>query len=629
VYNSGLDSDISRVSALADDGGSDAGTIQSYAYLGLNTIVQKTDGNGTELTYIHQAGDTLAGGAGGNGGDRYTGLDEFGRVVDQNWINTSTGASTERLQYAYDADGNVLYKNDLVNGSSDSVLYHGNSSSSADDASAYDALNRVVSYTPGTLSASGNNGSYLDTVSGGTTQTISYDAVDNITSRSGTSYTYNGQNQLTTTSPTYDNNGNMTLQAGISYSYDAWNRMIYTSSGFGGDGYFTYDAQGRRTYESAYGEERYYDAAGQEIQDGVDGYGSSPVIIAQYVWGLGYVNDMVLRDDSFVNFESGNLGITGSELNRRTYVQQDADWDNVGLADNSGTVQDSFFYTNPTGGVTGTAGGVFFGSTYLWSYGFQGGRGDMPNIWHFGARDYDTNGPSGHWMEEEPMGAGYIDGANLYQFERGNTVVNTDSTGLSITINDPNYAYAQQVRDGLQRIIGTCYPLTLKPNMAPDIQIGASPPENGGMPNVATHWHVQSYTLEMGPKNPSCKPGCLGCANLLKQAIDGRKPLEIYWGSDKDNAYTRTFNGKAAITINGDLSQYTTPDVDPVDGSIYNASPPWEVTLWHELIGHGFLGTDHPGGHDYDPTVRVENLARQCLRNQGVPINERSHDYTK
>jgi len=42
VYNSGLDSDISRVSALADDGGSDAGTIQSYLYLGLNTIVQTT-----------------------------------------------------------------------------------------------------------------------------------------------------------------------------------------------------------------------------------------------------------------------------------------------------------------------------------------------------------------------------------------------------------------------------------------------------------------------------------------------------------------------------------------------------------------------------------------------------------
>ena len=97
VYNSGLDSDISRISALADDGGSDAGTIQSYTYLGLNTIVQTIDGNGIELTYIQQTGDTLAGGAGADGGDRYIGLDEFGRVVDQNYIDSS-GTSVDRFQ---------------------------------------------------------------------------------------------------------------------------------------------------------------------------------------------------------------------------------------------------------------------------------------------------------------------------------------------------------------------------------------------------------------------------------------------------------------------------------------------------------------------------------------------------
>jgi hypothetical protein len=36
------------------------------------------------------------------------GLDRFGRVIDQDWVNTATGASTDRFQYAYDRAGNVL-----------------------------------------------------------------------------------------------------------------------------------------------------------------------------------------------------------------------------------------------------------------------------------------------------------------------------------------------------------------------------------------------------------------------------------------------------------------------------------------------------------------------------------------
>ena len=85
-----------------------------YLYLGLSTIVQRTDGDGIALTYIKQPGDTLAG---SDAGDQYVGLDRFGRVDDQNWVIISTGASTDRFQYGYDRDGNVLYKNNRVNSS--------------------------------------------------------------------------------------------------------------------------------------------------------------------------------------------------------------------------------------------------------------------------------------------------------------------------------------------------------------------------------------------------------------------------------------------------------------------------------------------------------------------------------
>ena len=104
-YVSVLDAAISRISAIADDydylGGDTPLPVQSYSYLGVGTIVQELDANGVALSYIQQSGDTLAG---SDGGDQYTGLDRFGRVVDQNWYNTGTDSSNERFQYAYDQD---------------------------------------------------------------------------------------------------------------------------------------------------------------------------------------------------------------------------------------------------------------------------------------------------------------------------------------------------------------------------------------------------------------------------------------------------------------------------------------------------------------------------------------------
>src|SRR5579871_3644148 len=147
VYNAGIDSAISRISAIADDYNytnpmSGPLDVQSYSYLGLDTIVQKLDGNGVEMTYIKQTGDSSAI---ADGGDQYVGLDRFGRVIDQNWYDTGDSTSNERFQYGYDQDGNVLYKNNLI-ASSFSELYHANSASSGDNATAYDGQNRLAGF---------------------------------------------------------------------------------------------------------------------------------------------------------------------------------------------------------------------------------------------------------------------------------------------------------------------------------------------------------------------------------------------------------------------------------------------------------------------------------------------------
>jgi len=97
------------------------------------------------------------------GGDSYTGLDQFGRVIDQNWWNGSTISSTDRFQYGFDRANQVLYKNNLV-ASAQSELYHANSTATGDNNTAYDKLGRLTGFARGTLSASGNNGTGLDAV---------------------------------------------------------------------------------------------------------------------------------------------------------------------------------------------------------------------------------------------------------------------------------------------------------------------------------------------------------------------------------------------------------------------------------------------------------------------------------
>src|SRR4029077_1429220 len=112
-YNTGVDTTISRLSSISDT----SATLESYKYLGLDTVVERDHPQtNVNLTYISQTGGT------GDAGDKYVGLDRFGRVVDQNWYNTSSSTSTDDFQYGYDADSNALYMKNVVN-SSLSELY--------------------------------------------------------------------------------------------------------------------------------------------------------------------------------------------------------------------------------------------------------------------------------------------------------------------------------------------------------------------------------------------------------------------------------------------------------------------------------------------------------------------------
>src|SRR5206468_4039258 len=127
---------ISRLTSISDS----SATLESYSYLGLATVVIRSHPQpGVDLTYVKQTGESN-----GDAGDLYTGLDRFGRVVDQRWINTTSSTATDRFQYGYDRDGNRLYRDNLVNAAFGEVY-------------TYDGLNQLASFDRGTLNG-GKNG---------------------------------------------------------------------------------------------------------------------------------------------------------------------------------------------------------------------------------------------------------------------------------------------------------------------------------------------------------------------------------------------------------------------------------------------------------------------------------------
>lgn len=94
-YSTGLNGNISRLSSPSDS----TGTLESYDYLGLGTVVRRSHPQpAVDLTFL--------GTGPGSGGDQYVGIDSFGRVIDQNWKKSTS--STDRFIYTYDRDGNRL-----------------------------------------------------------------------------------------------------------------------------------------------------------------------------------------------------------------------------------------------------------------------------------------------------------------------------------------------------------------------------------------------------------------------------------------------------------------------------------------------------------------------------------------
>ncbi len=401
---------IGRVISMYDG----AQPLELDTYLGLNTLVQRVFPQvGLEMSYIKQSfgGQYLTGG----GDTRYTGLDLFGRVVDQYWFNTGNNATTDRFQYTYDRDSDIVVCNNLAaGGSAFSQTY------------TYNYTNQVTSYAQGTLSGT--------TISNPTqSMSIATDAVGNWTSTvtNGTlvgtaaqPITYNALNQQTSTipnqMPTYDNDGNMiTDKNGNTLTYDAWNHVVQVSNG-GASVYYAFDGLGRRDEQVNGGTTLliYFSATGQEIEDRSNG---TPQ--AQYVWSTAGPNLMVERDN--------NPSIVG--FAQRVYVQQNVQGSVTALFF-GGAVAERYVYS--PFGKTQILGSAFQSYMYPnqqqyglfnWTYLFQGGQYNvLSKSYIFGARTFDPT--LGKWQQNDPLGLKAGD-ANTYRAMGGNPVNRVDPSG--------------------------------------------------------------------------------------------------------------------------------------------------------------------------------------------------------
>ena len=346
-YSSGLNSSISRLSSLSDSGN----TLESYDYLGLGTVVRRSHPQpGVDLTYVKFSGESA-----GDAGDQYTGIDRFGRVVDQRWIVASTGVATDRFQYGYDRNGDLAYRDNLVNSAFGEVFTH-------------DGLTQIATFKRGTLNSSKTD------VSGtpARTQSWDYDSVgnwDSVTSDGTTqSRTANRQNEITSisslTTPTYDASGNMIgTETGKQLIYDSWNHLTAVKSSGGSTlQSMAYDGLGRRVSITADSTTTalYYSDKWQVVEERV-----SDTAKIRYIWSSVKIDSMIARDRDTDGNESNGL-------EERLWTQQDANCNIVSLVSDSGSILERYTY-DPYGTTT----------VYSGSFGFRSNSSyDMRYLWH-------------------------------------------------------------------------------------------------------------------------------------------------------------------------------------------------------------------------------------------------------
>jgi RHS repeat-associated protein len=334
---------LSRIRTLKWDGMD----VCEYAYLGLNIFVT-TDYLEPQVKLDYALG---------SGANPYTGFDQFGRIVDLLWekygASSSSSSSSSggpgsallHLQYGYDRASNRTHRADPVAQAYDKDF---------DELYEYDGMHRLKKFHRGELidentaivspmlqqgwhlDATGNWQNFTQNDQVDASQALDQQRVDNQVNEITHIARTVGPNWAT---PAYDRNGNMTvipqpkdMAQTFRGTWDAWNRLVKLEEPDGDDGWQTlaeyqYDGQtwriAKNTYNSGVLDETrhfYFTSQWQVIEERLGTTPSNADAQRQYVWGLRYIDEIILR----ARDSDGN-----DSLDERLYAMQDANWNVV------------------------------------------------------------------------------------------------------------------------------------------------------------------------------------------------------------------------------------------------------------------------------------------------------------
>ena len=138
----------------------------------------------------------------------------------------------------------------------------------------------------------------------------------------------------------------------------------------------------------------------------------------QFIWGLRYIDDLVLRDRD----TTGN-----GTLDERCYALQDANWNVTSTVSGSGAVQQRLAYHAYGAPVFLTAAFASGTNTDDWETLYGGYRYGRQTAFYL-ARHRSYSFLTGSWLQRDPLGTAVAE--NLYEYVSARPLVDTDPTGL-------------------------------------------------------------------------------------------------------------------------------------------------------------------------------------------------------
>ena len=443
----GTDDVINRIAAINDDSsGSPGDAIAQYTYLGQGQVV-KANYPQASLRY-----DLDSGTAG-----EYAGLDRFGRVVDLLWRDYGRSTDVVRIQHGYDRMGNRLWRQDPVAAAASANL---------DELYSYDGLNELSHRDRGILNSTKDAVTTKSFAEDWTLDmTRNWAAFKQDTDGDGIwdlnqSRAHNTANEVTQIAGSsahvaYDSAGNMTsLPKPDDWSghhdlrYDAWNRLVRVMDGETVIATYGYDGRNSRTTKTVGGTTRhYYYSRGWEVLE--ERVGISTYADRQFVWGLRYADDLVLRDrNADADSGTGSFGVGNSGLEERIYTLQDPNGNVVAITGADGAVQERYTYTayGRPAFLSAAFNNPSVSSSYAWESLYTGRQYDSESgLYHY--RNRFLSSETGRFVNRDPIGYKASD-YNLYDYVENRPTVSTDPSGLVI-INPITIGGAACVGTGL------------------------------------------------------------------------------------------------------------------------------------------------------------------------------------